>query len=227
TSFSGGNSEVDDDEGFDEYLAEDGEVYRKTLRLVECSMFAAVSGLAFLLSNSLAIEKYLACAFALPIVLTTMKWGIAAGRKAVVATSVLLFALSGPVKAITYLLLHGLLGFAMGISWRLKMNWSSSVLFCSLVRAVGALGNVAVASYFLGENILALITVNVHAIVTYLVSSMGVVWVPSMSFVYLIFGSLLLINCATFVFLLHVLYAVLFAKLGKKSEIRLPKWLDS
>lgn len=39
-----------------EYLAPDGVVYKKTLRLVEGAMFAAVSGLAYLLSNSLAIE---------------------------------------------------------------------------------------------------------------------------------------------------------------------------
>ncbi len=39
-----------------EYLAPDGVVYKRTLRLVEGAMFAAVSGLAYLLSNSLAIE---------------------------------------------------------------------------------------------------------------------------------------------------------------------------
>lgn len=57
TSFSiDRNEEEEEIEDFEEYLAEDGEVYQKTLRLVECAMFAAVSALAFLLSNSLAIE---------------------------------------------------------------------------------------------------------------------------------------------------------------------------
>lgn len=42
--------------GFLDDLAPDSLVYQKTLRLVECSMFAAVSGLTYLLSNSLAIE---------------------------------------------------------------------------------------------------------------------------------------------------------------------------
>ncbi|KAH6823156.1 membrane protein [Perilla frutescens var. hirtella] len=155
------NKEDDEIEDFEEYLAEDGEVYQKTLRLVECAMFAAVSALAFLLSNSLAIEKYFACFFALPIVLSTMRWGIAAGRKTMVATTVLLFVLSGPVKAITY-----------------------------LVRAIGALANVVIASYLIGENILALITINVHALVTYVLSSIGIIAVPSMNFIYFIFGFL-------------------------------------
>ena len=44
-----GSAKIDD-------LAPDSPVYQNTLRLVECSMFAAVAGLAYLLSNSLAIE---------------------------------------------------------------------------------------------------------------------------------------------------------------------------
>ncbi|KAK6114743.1 hypothetical protein DH2020_007012 [Rehmannia glutinosa] len=143
-------------------------------------------------------EKYFACFFALPIVLSTMRWGIAAGRKTMVATTVLLFVLSGPVKAITY-----------------------------LVRAIGALGNVVIASYLIGENILALITINVHALVTFILSSMGIIAVPSMNFIYFIFGFLLLLNCGFFAFLLHLLYAVFFTRLGMKASLRLPKWLEA
>ncbi|XP_051145917.1 uncharacterized protein LOC127261665 [Andrographis paniculata] len=228
TQFSiGKNEEEGESREFEEYLAEDGEVYQKTLRLVECAMFAAVSGLAFLLSNSLAIEKYFACFFALPILLSTMRWGIAAGRKTMVATTILLFVLSGPVKAMTYLLLHGLLGFAMGTLWRSKTSWSASVLLCTIVRATGALGNVVMASYLIGENILALITINVHALVTFILSSMGIIAVPSMSIIYFIFGFLLLLNCGFFVFLLHILYAIFFTRLGLKASVRLPKWLEA
>lgn len=43
------------DEG-DVDLSEKGEVYRNTLALVECSMFASLTGLVYFLSNSLAIE---------------------------------------------------------------------------------------------------------------------------------------------------------------------------
>lgn len=37
-------------------LSPNGPVYQKTLQLVECSMFAALTGLVYFLSNSLAIE---------------------------------------------------------------------------------------------------------------------------------------------------------------------------
>lgn len=39
-----------------EDLSPDGPVYQKTLALVECSMLAALTGLVYFLSNSLAIE---------------------------------------------------------------------------------------------------------------------------------------------------------------------------
>ncbi|KAL6538865.1 hypothetical protein OROMI_025191 [Orobanche minor] len=217
-------------EDFEEYLAEDGEIYQKTLRLVECAMFAAVSALAFLLSNSLAIERYFASLFALPIVLSTMRWGIAAGRKTMVATAVLLFVLSGPVKAITYLLWHGLLGFSMGTLWRVKDKLgylSLLVLNCINVRAFGGLCNLVIASYLMGENIPALITISMHAVVTNILSGIGVIAVPSMNSIYFIFGFLLMLDCGVSVFFLHLLYAVFFKSFGMKASLRLPKWLEA
>lgn len=51
-----GNQE---DERKQEAVEEGDEVvYQKTLRLVECAMFAAVTGLVYFLSNSLAIEVF-------------------------------------------------------------------------------------------------------------------------------------------------------------------------
>ncbi|OWM75846.1 hypothetical protein CDL15_Pgr009490 [Punica granatum] len=117
----------------EEDLSPNGPVYRNTLRLVECSMFAASAGLVYFLSNSLSIENYFGCFFPLPIVLSSMRWGIAGGRKTMVATAVLLLVLSGPLKALTYLLTHGVLGFAMGSLWRLGASWSVSIFLCMLV----------------------------------------------------------------------------------------------
>ncbi|XP_060214943.1 uncharacterized protein LOC132641872 isoform X1 [Lycium barbarum] len=208
-----------------EYLAADGVVYKDTLRLVESAMFAAVSGLAYLLSNSLAIENYFGCFFALPIVISSMRWGVAAGRKTMVATVVLLFVLSGPVKALNYMLMHGLLGFTMGSLWRVRTSWGASIFLCALARAVGALGYVVLTSFLIGENILALITVNIHATLSYILTSLGSQIVPSMNFIYTLFGTLLLINCAFFVSLLHLLYAIFLTKFGMKANLRLPRWL--
>ncbi|KAK1389889.1 hypothetical protein POM88_018067 [Heracleum sosnowskyi] len=207
-------------------LTEDGEVYKRTLRLVECSMFAALGGLAYILSSSLAIENYFGCFFALPIVFSSMRWGLAAGRKTMVATAILLLVLAGPVKALTYLLMYGLLGLTMGSLWRLRASWGISVGLTAVTRALGATCYVVMYSFLIRENILALITINIHASLTYILTALGFITIPSMNTIYAIFGILLLMNCGFFVFLLHLLYSVFFTRLGMKESLRLPGWLD-
>ncbi|GMJ08156.1 hypothetical protein like AT1G26180 [Hibiscus trionum] len=209
-----------------EDLAPDGVVYRKTLRLVECSMFAAVTGLVYFLSNSLAIENYFGCFFSLPIVISSMRWGVACGRKQLVATVMLLFVLSGPVKAINYLLTHGITGFTMGALWRSGADWKVSISLCTLARAIGLVGYVLTTSFLIRENILALITINIHASLSYIFAAVGINLIPSMNFIYSLFGTLVLLNSASFVFLLHLLYSVFLTRMGMKTSLRLPRWLE-
>ncbi|KAM7492158.1 hypothetical protein LguiA_035079 [Lonicera macranthoides] len=223
---SEGERSTDDTSTYLEDLTPDGEVYKKTLRLVECSMFAALGGLAYLLSSSLAIENYFGCFFALPIVFSSMRWGMVAGRKTMVATATLLLVLSGPVKALTYLLMHGLLGLTMGSLWRSRASWRVSIPLSAFVRAIGAMGYVVTYSFLIRENILALITINIHASLTYALTALGLYSIPSMNTIYAIFGTLLLFNCGFFVFLLHLLYSLFFTKLGMKGSLTLPRWLE-
>ncbi|XP_020972696.1 uncharacterized protein LOC107618054 isoform X2 [Arachis ipaensis] len=180
-------------------LSPNGPVYQKTLQLVECSMFAALTGLVYFLSNSLAIE---------------------------VATTVLLFVLSGPVKALTYLLKHGIVGYTMGILWRSGASWNLSIFLCTIVRSLGAVGFVLISSFLIRENILALITINIHASLTFLLTASGVNSIPSLNMIYTLFGILVLINSGCFMFLLHLLYSVFLARMGMKSQLRLPRWLE-
>ncbi|XP_058773298.1 uncharacterized protein LOC131647427 [Vicia villosa] len=207
-------------------LSPKGEVYQKTLQLVECSMFAALTGLVYFLSNSLAIENYFSCFFSLPIVISSMRWGIDAGRKTLVATTILLFVLSGPVKALTYLLKHGIVGYTMGTLWRLEASWSQSIFVCTIVRSLGAVGFVLITSFLIRENILALITINIHASLTFVLVAAGVNSIPSMNFIYTLFGTLVLLNSGCFMFLLHMLYSVFLTRMGMKSSLSLPKWLE-
>ncbi|KAI7978964.1 hypothetical protein LOK49_Contig591G00002 [Camellia lanceoleosa] len=206
-----------DDDELEEDLSPEGAVYQKTLRLVECSMFAAVAGLAYFLSNSLAIENYFGCFFALPIVISSMRWGVAAGRKTM-WHRYLLLVLSGPVKALTFLFMYGLVGLTMGTSWR-------------YARALGAMGYVLVSSFLIRENILALVIDlsfsleflfhhvsvillkslilsvdhhSVHAYLTYILAALGINAIPSMDVIYVILGHCLcstavsLCSCCTF-----------------------------
>ncbi|KAL5553560.1 hypothetical protein UlMin_040961 [Ulmus minor] len=224
--FRNGEEEGDEFSKQFEDLSPKGVVYQKTLALVECSMLAALTGLVYFLSNSLSIENYFGCFFSLPIVISSMRWGIAAGRKTMVATTILLLVLSGPVKALTYLLKHGLAGFTMGAMWRSGANWNHSILFCSIVRALGAVGYVLIYSFLIRENILALITINIHASLTFIFTASGVYTIPSMDVIYTLFGILVLLNSASFTFLLHILYSVFLTRLGMRASLRMPRWLE-
>eukprot|EP00249_Psilotum_nudum_P012776 c23977_g1_i1 orf=148-1347(+) len=196
-----------------------------TLRLVECSMLAATVGLAYVLSNLLRVENYFGCFFPLPPVISSLRWGAAAGRKTMVATAMLLLVLSGPLKAASYLLMHGFVGMTMGALWRWGINWSFSIVVCTVVRSFGALGFVFLTSWLLRDNLLALITLNAHTSISYMLSAIGISTVPSMRTIYFVFATLVLLNCGSFVFLLHVLYAFILPRLGIKSSVSFPTWI--
>ncbi|KAI4967593.1 hypothetical protein ZWY2020_020574 [Hordeum vulgare] len=209
----------EDEEGADLH-----EALTKTRRLVECAMFASVAGLAYFLSNS-SPSRITSAFFSIANTHLLIKMGIRSRRKTMVATVLLLFTLSGPVKALTYLLMHGVVGLSMGTMWRLETNWIASIIICAIIRAVGACGYVLVTSFLIRENIFQLITVNIHASLTYILAAAGVNTIPSMDAIYVIFGTLVLLNSGFFVFILHIIYTIFLTKLGIKPSLRLPRWL--
>lgn len=203
------------------------ESFNETKRLVETAMLAAAAGLAYFLSNTFRIENYFGCFFPLPLVISSLRWGVAAGRKTMIATGMLLLVLSGPLKAATYLLMHGFLGLTMGALWRSKMSWGTSLMICTLVRSMGAMGFVFLTSWLIRENLLVLITINAHASISLLLATMGISFVPSMGNIYFIFGTLVLLNCGSFVLILHVLYAIFLRRLKLSSSLVFPAWLKA
>lgn len=163
------------------------------------------------------------------------------------------------------------------------MWWYKIWPFYLQVRAIGALANVVIASYLIGENILALVTYlhysiivvfqlpksltlahatllfadynkcscscHVHTLIdrhhcsSFNESHILHLWVSgTCNFISLFLCVLvcaiypththviswqLLLNCGFFVFLLHLLYAIFFTRLGLKASLRLPKWLEA
>ncbi|XP_048425246.1 uncharacterized protein LOC125470343 [Pyrus x bretschneideri] len=118
----------------------------------------------------------------------------------------LLLVLSGPVKALTYLLKHGLVGFTMGSLWRLGASWGLSIFLCTIVRSLGAVGYVLISSFLIRENILALITINIHASLTFIFTASGIYSVPSMEAIYALFGSQVSLSLSLCLSHMHSLY---------------------
>lgn len=88
------------------------------------------------------------------------------------------------------------------------------------------MGYVLISSFLIRENILDLITINLHASISFLFTASGINTVPSMNLIYAIFGSVLLLNSIFLVFLLHLLYSVFLTRLGMRTSLKLPRWLE-
>ena len=89
-------------------------------RVVETAMLAAVAGLAYTISTLLKLEGYLSYVLPLPVVLSAMRsrpGDIATPVQCVVVVFLLLFILLGPVRAVTYVLVYGMLSIALGVSF--------------------------------------------------------------------------------------------------------------
>ena len=63
-------------------------------RLVETAMLAAVGGVVYTVASILKLQSYLGYFQPMPIVVSAMRWGPAAGRKTMTATCFLLLGKS-------------------------------------------------------------------------------------------------------------------------------------
>eukprot|EP00775_Hariotina_reticulata_P001317 gene1317-1661_t len=78
------------------------------------------------------------------------------------ATAFLLLVLLGPLRAITYVLMHGMLAAALGTMWVWQLPWSGSILIGAAIRMAGQLGYLILSSLTMNENIFAVMLANVH-----------------------------------------------------------------
>ena len=178
---------------------------------VEAAMLAAVTGLSFHLSTLLRLDAYLGALFPLPVVVAAARWGNAAAGRTLIAATLLLLLLSGPLRATNYFFLHGVLAFALGCMWRKEWNWWLTVPISALVRTGGIFASLTISSLTMRENIAALLVNQMYALLDQMAANVGASFVPSAAWVW---GSALffvLFNSATYVAILHVVYAVVLA----------------
>ncbi len=155
-----------------------------------------------------------------------------------VATSLLLLLLGGPLRAATYVLLHGAclsslaprlrrltpwvrrlgsLGVALGMLWLHKCSWLVSIPCTAAFRCAGVFGSLAVSSLLLRENVLALIAAQMYAILDQMSAAIGLSATPEFSWVYLLASVLVLVNSLSYCTLLHLLYSLVLGRTGGRD----------
>ncbi|PRW59295.1 hypothetical protein C2E21_2172 [Chlorella sorokiniana] len=189
-------------------------------------MLAAVTGLAYTVGNLLRLEGYLAYGLPLPIVLAALRSGPLPALKTLTVAVLLLLILMGPVRAATYLLVYGVLSLTLGVSWALRLPWLLSVPLGALARIAGYFAYIALSSFVTNENLLALMMTNVYSLLDQLSVALGTSGAPPPLAVAVVLASLLFVNSLMYVFLMHVLYAIMLRAMGMGQQMRLPKFAE-
>lgn len=125
-----------------------------------------------------------------------------------------LAVLLGPVRMITYLLMHGLYAVSLAALWSLRCPWWLSIPAAAAVRLLGTVGYIAVTSWTLNENFFALILAGVFSLLDQILAMLGVSGAPSLLAVQVTMASLFAVNCLFYVLLMHCMYEVILRQLG-------------
>lgn len=198
----------------------------QTSQIVETAMLAAVSGLVYTLSTLLRVEGYVSYLLPLPVIIAALRrptGGPIPAAKTTIVAFILLFILMGPVRAVSYVLLYGMLAFVLGTCWSLRLPWAVSIPAGAAARIAGYFAYIALSSWVTNENLLALMMSNVHALLDQMSALIGTSGAPSPMTVAITIGSLLFVNSLFYVAMTHVLYSIVLKGLG--YELRVPNFM--
>ena len=192
-------------------------------QMVETSMLSALGGLMYLLGTTLRLEGYAAYFLPLPMILMAQRHCSGAAWRTLLTTATLLGVLFGPLKAMNYVLVHGVFGVAMAVGFRRDLPWAASVPLSALARGLGILGSLALSSFLINENLFNLLVYNVEALLANATSALGLGGgTPSPFAIQSAILGLVVFHCNVYAFLLHFLYSGVLPRMGLKCG-RIPR----
>jgi hypothetical protein len=194
-------------------------------KIVETAMLAALAGLSYTFATLLKLEGYLSYVLPLPVVLSSVRSGPKYAIQCVMVIFLLLFILMGPVRAVTYVLVYGILSIALGVSFSFNSPWGISVPMGAAARLCGQGLYVMVTSWVTNENLLELLISNAHTLLDNMSSWIGSAGSASFSGVAITLVSMLAVNAVFYVYMMHVLYTIILNSMGYKVR-PLPKMLQ-
>ena len=192
-------------------------------QMVEASMLSALGGLMYLLGTTLRLEGYAAYFLPLPMIIMAQRHCSGAAWRTLLTTATLLGVLFGPLKALNYVLVHGIFGVAMAVGFQRGLPWAASVPLSALARGLGILGSLAVSSFLVNENLFNLLVYNVEALLANAGSALGLgAGTPSPFVIQCAILGLVVFHCNVYSFLLHFLYSGVLPRMGLQCG-RIPR----
>jgi hypothetical protein len=182
--------------------------------LVECAMLAALTGLLFHLSTLFRVDAWFGALFPLPVVIAAARHGNEASARVAVVTTLLLFVLSGPLRAANYVFLHGAMAFSLGALWNKKKSWWVTVPLSAAVRSLGIFASLAFSSLVLRENVMRLLVTQMFGLLDQIAANVGSTAAPTIGGVWFCAVFFVLLNSLSYVAILHAVYAIVLRAVG-------------
>jgi hypothetical protein len=176
--------------------------------LVECAMLSALTGLLFHLSTLFRVDAWFGALFPLPVVIAAARHGNQASKRVAIVTTLLLFILSGPLRAANYAFLHGAMAYTLGALWNAKQTWWVTVPASACARSAGIFASLAFSSLLLRENVMKLLVTQMFGLLDQIAANIGSTMAPTMSAVWFCAVFFVLLNSLSYVAILHAVYAI-------------------
>lgn len=173
----------------------------------------------------LRLESHLGAFLPLPVVLAGARWDSKVAAKTLTVTAILVSILTGWQRALTYVLMHGAMGITLAVLWHQGATWGVTVPVASLVRSLGIMASLAVASFLLREDILAMVAAQMCLLLEQIAGAMGASGTPSLFWVYLLIFGVVLLNSVSYVILIHVLYFILLRNIAAPGFCKAPRFV--
>ena len=177
-------------------------------------MLSALTGLLFHLSTLFRVDAWFGALFPLPVVIAAARHGNAAARRVAVVTTLLLFVLSGPLRAANYVFLHGAMAVALGSLWNARAKWIVTVPASAAVRSAGIFASLAFSSLVLKENVMKLLVTQMFGLLDQIAANVGSTASPTVGGVWCCAVFFVLLNSLSYVAILHAVYAIVLRAVG-------------
>jgi len=190
---------------------------------VECATLASLAGLAFHVSSVFRFDAYLGALFPLPVVIASARMGTRGAMRTLVVATLLLATISGPLRAMNYLCLHGALAYALGGMWTCEASWWATIPASALVRTLGILTSLGVSSLVLRENVMRLLVTQMYSMIDQFAAGVGATFAPTMTWIWATALFFILINSFSYTLILHMVYAIVLNAVTGKNFVNAPR----
>ncbi|WZN63751.1 hypothetical protein HKI87_08g53020 [Chloropicon roscoffensis] len=213
--------------------------WKRVEGLTERSMFAALTALVYLVGFSFRLEGYMGYILPLPIILMGVRHGARSCWSTLALISVLQTVLFGPVRAASFVCVHGFYSAVLATFWSKSLagrgdaaagrGWLAIILVTAVSRVVGLVGSIFLLSWLIGDNILALIFSGIENLFEQFFSVVGLPYLqfplPTGLLATTFFGLAVLSSTAYVAIIYYMHASVVYKTSGKR--VPMPAFFES